>query len=110
MSIGERDKYKVEVQMKIKIDVSPIATFKWNEDNAHKLRELREKSGYSRRKLSEEVGVSATYIHQLETPHLFVNKPGKPKEITVSTDILQKLCTALGGEVASLIWDIECMA
>ncbi|MHC5779626.1 helix-turn-helix domain-containing protein [Nostoc sp.] len=108
MSTGERNNNKVDLQMKIKIDVTPVASFRWNEENAQKLRQLREKAGYSRKALSEIVGISATYIQQLEAPHLFVNRPKKPKEVTVSTEILQKLCVALNGDVSSLIWDINC--
>lgn len=109
MSIGERNSNKVDLEMKIKIDVTPVASFKWNEENAQKLRALREKAGYSRKALSEIVGISTTYIQQLEAPHLFINRPKKPKEVTVSTEILQKLCLALNGDVSSLIWDINCI-
>jgi DNA-binding XRE family transcriptional regulator len=107
MSTGKRSESKIKIKMKITVDVTPIAAFKWNEENAQKLRELRENAGYSRQKLSDEVGVSVAYIQQLETPHVFIKKPKKPDQMTVSTEILEKLCTALKGDITSLIWDID---
>ncbi|MCG6137686.1 MAG: helix-turn-helix domain-containing protein [Nostoc sp. LLA-1] len=108
MSTGKRSENKINVKMNITVDVTPIAAFKWNEGNAQKLRELRENAGYSRQKLSDEVGVSVAYIQQLETPHVFLKKPKKPDQMTVSTEILEKLCTALKADITSLIWDVDC--
>jgi DNA-binding XRE family transcriptional regulator len=105
MSTGKR--YKIRMQTLIDIDISPIATFKWNETNGLKLRERRENAGYSRKSLSEATGLSQTYIQQLETPQHFLNKPKKPKEMTVSTETLVKICAVIGGDVISLFWDIE---
>ncbi|MDZ7970257.1 MAG: helix-turn-helix transcriptional regulator [Nostoc sp. DedSLP03] len=107
MSTGERSENKIKVKMNITVDVTPIAAFRWNEENAQKLRELRDKAGYSRQKLSDVVGVSVAYIQQLETPHVFINKPKKPTQMTVSTEILEKLCAALDGDITSLIWNID---
>lgn len=107
MSTGESSKNKIKVKMNITVDVTPIAAFRWNEQNAQKLRDLREKAGYSRQKLSDEVGVSVAYIQQLETPHVFLKKPKKPEQMTVSTEILEKLCAALDGEITSLIWEVD---
>ncbi|OKH14824.1 hypothetical protein NIES592_08075 [Fischerella major NIES-592] len=105
MSTGKR--YKIKVRSLIDIDISPIAAFKWQEANGLKLRERREKAGYSRKALSESTGLSQTYIQQLETPQHFLNKPKKPKEMTVSAETLVKICAIIGGDVISLFWDIE---
>ncbi|WGV29138.1 helix-turn-helix domain-containing protein [Halotia branconii] len=96
--------------MNVQVDVTPIAAFKWHEENAQKLRKLRDDAGLSRKALSEAVGVSVAYIQQLESPHLFINKPKKPKEMTVSAEVLEKLCAVLNGKITSLIWDIDCIS
>jgi transcriptional regulator with XRE-family HTH domain len=105
MSIGERSKFNIVIS--VNIETLPIATFKWNESNGLKLRELREAAGYSRAKLSEVSGISATYLQQLETPKHFIAKPKKPSQMTVSADILIKLCKILNGSVTSLFWETD---
>lgn len=105
MSTGKR--YKIKMRSLIDIDISPIATFRWNELNGLKLRERRDSAGYSRKALSDATGLSQTYIQQLETPQHFLNKPKKPKEMTVSAETLVKICAIVGGDVISLFWDIE---
>lgn len=91
----------------VNIDISPVATFKWDEHRGTRLRERRELAGLSRKALAEAAGLSQTYIQQLETPQHFLNKPKKPKEMTVSADTLAKVCSIVGGTVASLFWEVE---
>jgi DNA-binding Xre family transcriptional regulator len=110
MSIGQRNIGKIKVKMNVTVDVSPIAAFKWNEENAQRLRKLRDDAGLSRKALSEAVGMSTAYIQQLEAPHLFINKPKKPQQMTVSIEILQKICDVLNGDITWLIWDVDCIS
>lgn len=83
------------------IDIEHIATFRWTTEQASKLQSLR--GNMSRRELSlktQELGlrVAHQYIQQLEQPHLFTKRI-KSGTLTVSIELLNVLCTALGTDV-----------
>ncbi len=92
------DNSKKEITM---IDIEHIATFRWTTEQASKLQSLR--GDMSRRELSlktQELGlrVAHQYIQQLEQPHLFTKRL-KSDTLTVSIELLNVLCTALGTDV-----------
>ena len=81
----------------IMIDIEHIATFKWTQEQASKLSDLRGKM--SRRELAqktEELGtrIAHQYIQQLEQPHVFTKRI-KRDNLTVSIEVVQVLCRAL---------------
>lgn len=89
---------KKEVLM---IDIEHIATLRWTEEQASKLLFLRGKM--SRRELAEKTeelgtGIARQYIQQLEQPHMFIKRI-KSDYLTVSIEVVQVLCEALGTDV-----------
>ena len=81
----------------IMTDIEHIATFKWTQEQASKLSDLRGKM--SRRELAqktEELGtrIAHQYIQQLEQPHVFTKRI-KRDNLTVSIEVVQVLCKAL---------------
>ncbi|WP_460204406.1 helix-turn-helix domain-containing protein [Scytonema sp. NUACC21] len=83
------------------INIEHIATLRWTDTQAQKLLSLRGKM--SRRVLeqkTEELGLKVThqYIQQLEQPHLFTKRL-KSDTLTVSVEVVNILCTALGTDI-----------
>ncbi|MEO1375063.1 MAG: helix-turn-helix transcriptional regulator [Cyanobacteria bacterium J06635_10] len=83
------------------IDTEYIATFKWTEKQGSKLLSLRGKM--SRRELAEKTeelgtGIARQYIQQLEQPHMFIKRI-KSDYLTVSVEVVQVLCEALGVDI-----------
>lgn len=98
---------RIKIQYMNVVNLQDVASFRWNSSLGEKLRELR--GSVSRRALSEKTrslstGVSENYIQQLESPHLFVGKARKPKSLTVSTEVIEVLCQALGVDIGELFW------
>lgn len=104
-SVGRRN--TLNIKMSIELDTSAIASFYWGEEQANKIRQAREKAGYSRPQLAEKSGVSVSYIQQMETPRLFTNRSKKPKDMTVTKETLRQICQALDVDMVSLIWDFS---
>jgi hypothetical protein len=89
---------KITVTM---IDIQHIATLRWTQEQALKLQTLR--GDMSRRQLTqktEELGlrIAHQYIQQLEQPHLFTKRL-KSETLTVSVEIVNILCAALGVDI-----------
>ncbi|MFM6277358.1 MAG: helix-turn-helix domain-containing protein, partial [Dolichospermum sp.] len=59
-----------EIKVSIEMDITPIASFYWEQDHATKLRQYRESAKLSRAKLSEITGIAEGYIQQIENPKL----------------------------------------
>jgi transcriptional regulator with XRE-family HTH domain len=90
------------------VDLQLVATFHWNESLGNRLRNLRENKGLSRKALSEEtkkIGktVSESYIQQLESPSLFAGREGKSESLTVSKDVISRICEAMSLDVTDLL-------
>ncbi|MFM6080121.1 MAG: helix-turn-helix domain-containing protein [Dolichospermum sp.] len=89
--------YKIKVS--IEMDITPIASFYWEQDHAAKLRRHRESAGLSRAKLSEITGIAEGYIQQIENPKLL-----KRKQVTVGADTFAKICKALQINISTFFW------
>jgi hypothetical protein len=86
------------------IDLEYVDKIKWNDDLGARLQALRNE--ISRRELSnrtEELGhrVAHQYIQQLEQPSLFTHRL-KSSHLTVSLDVVQVLCKALGADLTDI--------
>lgn len=86
------------------LDLKYIDRVKWSDDLGKRLQTLRRKT--SRRALVEkttELGhpVAYQYIQQLEQPSVFARRI-KSSHLTVSLDVVQVLCDALGAELTDI--------
>lgn len=91
-------------QEQLMLDLKYIDRIKWDEDLGKRLQELRRET--SRRALADrttELGhrVAHQYIQQLEQPNLFTHRL-KSNRLTVSLDVVQVLCKALGGDLTDI--------
>lgn len=105
MSMAERNEDHLIMTA---VDLRLVATFHWNESLGNRLRYLREAKGFSRKALSTETqktgkAVSESYIQQLETPHLFAGKERRGESLTVSKDVLNRICEAMNIDVTDLL-------
>jgi DNA-binding XRE family transcriptional regulator len=91
-----------EIKVSIEMDITPIASFNWGQQNADKLRQCRESAGLSRAKLSEITGIAEGYIQQIENPKLL-----KRKRVTIGADTFAKICEALQIKVSNFFWKIS---
>lgn len=88
----------------VMIDIQYIDKIRWNGELGERLQQLR--GEVSRRQLAaktEELGhrVAHQYIQQLEQPEAFVTRI-KSSYLTVSIEVVQVLCQALGVELTDL--------
>lgn len=86
------------------IDIEYIDKIKWNDELGQRLQLLR--SNVSRRELAsktKDLGhrVAHQYIQQLEQPSLFTARL-KSDYLTVSLDVVQVLCHALGADLTDI--------
>ncbi|MFM6586246.1 MAG: helix-turn-helix domain-containing protein [Dolichospermum sp.] len=88
-----------EIKVSIEMDITPIASFYWEQDHATKLRQYRESAGLSRAKLSEITGIAEGYIQQIENPKLL-----KRKQVTIGADTFAKICKALQINISNFFW------
>lgn len=86
------------------LDLKYIDKVKWDDNLGKRLQELRRET--SRRALADkttELGhrVAHQYIQQLEQPSLFAHRL-KSNHLTVSLDVVQVLCKALGADLTDI--------
>ncbi len=86
------------------LDLKYIDKVKWDDNLGKRLQELRRET--SRRALADkttELGhrVAHQYIQQLEQPSLFAHRL-KRNHLTVSLDVVQVLCKALGADLTDI--------
>lgn len=86
------------------LDIKYVDRVKWNGVFGKRLKDLRRET--SRRALANkttELGhrVAHQYIQQLEQPDLFTHRI-KSNYLTVSLDVVQVLCLALGGDLTDI--------
>jgi DNA polymerase III delta subunit len=86
------------------LDLKYIDRVKWDDDLAKRLKRLRNKTSRSTlASKTTELGhrVAPQYIQQLEQPSLFSHRL-KSKNLTVSLDVVQVLCEALGADLTDI--------
>lgn len=87
------------------IDIKYVSAVRWDEKLGTRLKTLRGKT--SRRELalrtqSKGNGVSHQYIQQLEQPQIFAKRLKTSENLTVSFEVVQVLCEALGVDISDL--------